>query len=147
GGVIVSAFRTWQQEHRASLTCAAELERCHKEATEVVIPDVSDPLYWLVSMAQRHGLGREFVAAASGGQQNSIWVGETPISFQDSKWFYELVSDAEKRGILHQESRPGGSIYRIPHETEVLLNTERRRRRPIHVPAQPIHDTRSGQQV
>lgn len=140
--IVLSAFRAWREEHEQVTTLAGNLADCQAAAHEVIVRDVSDELYWLLAMAQRYGMRREMLPTLY-----AIWIGATSISYEKSHWLYELVPLAEKQGLLKLETSPGLAVYRLPAESGLIVDTERRRKRALPPPPGALFDARSGASV
>jgi hypothetical protein len=147
-GVGISAFRTWRDERIRGKALEKNLAEYRATLDDVVIPDLSNDTYWLLAIAQRYRLRREVLRDVGGADTFSIWIGDTPIYFQSSRWLYFLVTYAERQGFIKPEVVPGGpTIYRLPYDTEKILEIERRRRRQLSKPSQHLYDTRTVQPV
>jgi hypothetical protein len=128
---LPATFLVWRDERRAG---AALRDR----RPEPIIFETSDEIFWLLTKLARHGLRREMHEARRGGDTNSIWIGDTPIDFYDSQWFYELVEKGQRRGLLEMTAGGGVHLYRLTDEGRRSLDTDRDRCRVAVPPANRV---------
>jgi len=106
------------------------------------VPTVTDDQLWILREMGSQGARREFhpQRPSSGhvGTINSIWFGNSPVDYEESRWVYDLMEkDLKQKGLIDSK----GDRYFLLALGERVLRANLRRK--IKNP-KPIIDARTG---
>jgi len=101
---LAAVFRTWRAEWLGRLAAEQRLKDLENalQQEEALAIQISDEEFWLLTRVARHGLRRQHDI-----QGSLLWLDEKPISYDESRWFYDLVDVALKHGHLKLDFQDG----------------------------------------
>lgn len=126
--LLAAVFKVWRDEREGRLA-AEERARKLQEAMEQddVILKTSDDEFWLMAVSRKYVLRRQTLVSPP---SDPFWLGSTPISYEKSKWFYEIVNAAIPRLF-----EPRNRIYHLTSEAEHALVAGRKKGRIVKPPS------------
>lgn len=145
--IVAAAFGAWKDEQRRLGRVAEELaeakneiQRLTTETEDDAVFEVSDVEYWVLLAAAKYGLRRDFVQDRYGATAGLFFLGETPIDYRESRWFYSTVQALMRRGAIKSEN---DRLHRVTEEGKGAIRAGTRRGRRKEQP-EPLIDGRSG---
>lgn len=144
---LYATFAAWQDEARRADKAEGSLAQMRSADAGLVKRHMTEPQFWLLSLVQEHGARREMFTSAIEGTRSTVFLWNSPISKSKTRWFYDLVDDAVKSGLLALTEGGVVKTYSVPVEVETSLAAHRRLGRSIEVPKETLYDVRTGQPV